>query len=161
MSCNCGTRTYGGAIPPAVVNNCICINDLMIDCDHGPVPCGGTKIIDLKLYNDVSISPCDVEYILLKYDTTAFSSVTLTEDGILSLTTNSIFVAHQMFEIEYKVNSPCSIYSDQATVFVCMKDVCKGKICENACDPCTEECVPFLPEIGVNNNNSNNEITIR
>ena len=142
MACNCTSQTYGTPTQPKN-QDCLCINDVRVNCDEGPAPCGDSMTIDLTQYNDVTASPCDVEYKLLSYDETAFASVTLTEAGSLSVTTTNLFVKHAKYEIQYKVDSPCSIMSDTATVYICMEDLCKGLA---DCDPCEGE---EDPEIGV------------
>lgn len=149
MGCGCRSRIYGDI--PKKKSNCLCINDLRIGCNKGPSPCGGQMTIDLTEYNDVSASNCPVVYILKSYDTKAFSEVTLTDDGTLHITTSATFKKSQEFKITYKVSSPCSILSDEATVYVCMRDLCVDVYCvDGKCDQCDGGCEPYVPEININ-----------
>lgn len=158
MACNCKPRIYGQP-PQPKVEDCLCINDLRVGCPDGPAPCGDTIVIDLTETNDVTASPCDVVYILKDYDKEAFASVELTSEGILTVVTSDKYVKQEEFCITYKVDSPCSLLSDQANVYICMKDLCKGNMCENECDPCTGDCIPLDPEVSINKFN-NTEIGI-
>ncbi len=146
MACNCKPKPH---TPPQTPGECLCINDLRIGCDEGPAPCGIQRIIDLTLNNDVTASPCDVVYMLKSFDQGAFQSVTLTEEGILTVVTSNTYVKHEEFEIRYKVDSPCSLLSDEGSVYICMKDLCKSKMCSNGCDHCTGDCKPIDPEIQI------------
>lgn len=154
MACNCRPIIPGN--PPQTPQSCLCINDVRVGCDstNTPNPCGGTLVINLATYNDVRASPCEVVYTLRNFNTTAFTSVTLTQAGLLTIVTSSNFVKSTEFEIGYKVDSPCSILSDTATVYVCMKDLCGSKNCPGGCDPCTSDCIPLLPEVSINNVNT-------
>lgn len=141
MACNCKQRIYGAPAPPKP-SNCFCVNDVLVGCNDGPAPCGDTLVINLTEYNDVSASPCEVEYILLDWDKEAFADVTLTIDGMLNITTSNVFKKSEEFCISYKVNSPCSILSDIAEVRVCMKDLCVDANCSGCetCNQCTGVC---------------------
>ena len=160
MGCGCTSQIHTNPPPPPPKGDCICINDVYVGCDNGPTPCGGAMQINLALYNNVTASPCPVKYMLKSYDIAGFQSVTLTEEGLLAFTTSANFIDHKYFEIKYKVDSPCTILSDEAIVYVCMKNLCKNKICQNGCDKCTGDRILLQPEISINGTSLNNEIGI-
>lgn len=153
MGCRC--KRVSVVSQPNCLDNCLKISTLRVGCDDGPEPCGDTMEIDLTEYNNVTASPCAVVYSLKGYDQTAFSEVTLTSEGLLTFTSTTTFVKNTEFKITYRVDSPCSILSDQADVFICMKDLCKNTDCPGYCDKCTGDCDP---EISLNDSPS--EITL-
>jgi hypothetical protein len=107
-----------------------------VGCEDGPTPCGGSITIDLADYNTVTASPCGVVYSIREFDTDAFSSVTTTEEGVVTITASDNFVRSTEFEIQYKAKSPCSILGDIASIFVCMQDTCRDIVC-----PEDEQCI--------------------
>ncbi len=147
MACNCGQLTPTTPTAPSP-KDCLCVEDFYIPCSEGVNPCGGVLTIDLKEYNDTTASTCDVVYTLTKFENT-LESVTLTTDGILTITSKVESIGQVLAEIDYHVNSPCSLLSESATVSVCVKDLCRGIQCENVCDPCTALCVDFQPELDI------------
>lgn len=160
MSCFCGTNVINNNKKSVCDNDiCLIVKDMMVGCDEGPAPCGESVQIDLTVHNDVTASPCDVVYSLWSYDSTAFKNVSVTSDGMLLFETTDNFKKHEMYKIVYKVDSPCTILSDTGEVWICMKDLCKNKNCEGDCDQCTGDCIPLVPEIGIESN-LDNEIKI-
>lgn len=157
---NCFCRPTVCKRPKCDNDKCLLLSTLRVGCDKGPAPCGDTIQIDLTEFNDVTASPCEVVYSIYSYDTEMFSEVTVTPEGIMTITSSDKFVKQEEFCITYKVDSPCSLLSDTADVFVCMKDECKNKNCEGNCDQCTGDCTDIDPEISISKFN-NVEIGIR
>lgn len=146
MPCNCKPNIVS---PPAQTKceDCIQAVSLRFLCSEGPAPCGDTLELNLTDYNIHNVNSCDcgedVVYSLLEYPKDVFSSVTLSVDGLLEVTTSDVYVDMEEYTIRYKVDCPCNLLSGTGNVYVCMKDMCAGVICaENEhCDQCNGDCV--------------------
>lgn len=150
MSCGCKPKII--TVSGCDNGSCLKLATLRVGCEDGPTPCGGvsgTVQIDLADSNDVTASTCDVVYSIKKYDMQAFSSVTVTEDGVLTAITSDHFERSKEYEIIYEVDSPCSILSDEASVFICMKDNCRDVVCPEGEHCVCGECEPDGGDIEV------------
>lgn len=135
--CTCtGTITSSSQ---STCDGCLVAHKIIVGCGQGLKPCGGeegTTIIDLKDYNK---NPAGAVYSLKPggYDTSAYSSVTLTSAGILTIVTGSDnFSPHTVHPIEYIVTK------DKMKTFgeisFCFDSPC-GSGC-TTCNTCTGEC---------------------
>lgn len=151
MSCNCVPYVV---TPPEVVGGsssceeCLKVVTLRYLCTNGPAPCGGedgTLVVDLTDYND-DVSACDcgsVVYSIVSYDTTEFSSVTITQAGVLTVVTSSTFTEWKDGMITYKVDCPCNILSGTGKIYICKENLCSGVTCAEGeiCNQCDGTCV--------------------
>ena len=152
MSCTC--------IPQIVEDNtrksckdCLIVRNLYYSCTEAPAPCGGVINLNLADYNDLSAcDECTPVYILDGYDP-AFSSVTLSSNGVMDITLGNNFNPNETYTIYYSVDCPCSILSASATVKVCFKDICLGVDCPSnqECDKCTGTCVDKQSDLDIDN----------
>jgi len=151
MSCNCVPNIINnppdGGNPTSHCDECLKIVNLRYSCTDGPTPCGGaggTLVVNLAQYNDdMSACGCAVKYSLINdYDVTEFTSVTITEAGVLTIVTSDAFTEWKEMLIKYKVDCPCGILSGTGHVYVCKKNNCVGVECNEgfACDQCTASC---------------------
>lgn len=139
MNCFCNAVVI--STTPACPGRCLRLSTLRIGCDDGPT-CNETVQLDLSEYNDVS-DGVNVKYKLTKDSYAGFTSVTLTEAGILTFTTDGVITPLAEEEITYKVYEDGGLLSDTATVYVCSVDKCKGQdpCLENqTCNPCDGLC---------------------
>lgn len=153
MACGCtGTPIV---ITDPTCEDCLKLVSIRYACADGPAPCGGsegTLVEDLSLLNDVEACDCgDAVYSILSYDTEAFSSVTITSDGVLTAVTTSNFTKKKEYLIVYKVDCPCSILSGTGNIYVCMKDLCAGNNCASGeyCDQCDGICKDSSSDLGL------------
>lgn len=140
MSCYCKPKvTY---IPPVETceGKCLRLATLRIGCDDGPT-CGETVSVDLEEYNDTS-QGVNVKYKLTKLTYAGFTSVTLTEQGLLVFTTDDEITADVEEEISYKVYEDGGLLSATGYVYICSEDKCKGVTCPEGelCNKCTALC---------------------
>lgn len=138
MNCFCNAVVI--SVTPPCPGRCLYLSTLRIGCDDGPT-CNETVQLDLSEYNDVSAG-VNVKYKLTKESYAGFSSVTLTEAGILTFTTDGVITALEEEEISYKVYEDGGILSDTAAVYICSEDKCKGVTCPEGelCNKCTALC---------------------
>lgn len=136
MACFC-SPTIISITPPCKNGRCLRLATLRIGCDDGP-SCGETVQIDLSQYNDVT-DGVNVKYVLTQPSYAGFTSVTLTEAGILTFVTDDEITPNLEEQIEYKAYESAGILSATASVYVCSRDECKfvsyDKV-NQTCDSC-------------------------
>jgi len=135
MNCFCNPVVI--STTPKCPGRCLYLSTLRIGCDDGPT-CNETVQLDLAEYNDVS-QGVNVKYKLTKTSYAGFSSVTITESGVLTFTTDGEITPLEEEEIVYKVYEDGGLLSDTASVYICSVDKCKGVDYDKetqTCDPC-------------------------
>lgn len=155
MACGCIGRPVVVVDPSC--EDCLKLVSLRYACANGPAPCGdegtGTLVEDLSLLNDVSACDCgdDAVYTIVSYDETAFSSVTITSGGVLTVVTTDEFVSKKEYLIVYKVDCPCNILSGTGNIYICMKNLCAGVNCADGeyCDQCDGLCKDSESDLGL------------
>jgi len=145
MACNCGITVIVDPPAPSCAN-CLKLYGLRVPCDTGPAPCGGvdgTVVIDLADYNDITAcSECEGTYSIYAFDTVGITSATTTDEGVVTIVTNSTFVDRDEYEIVYKFECPCQKLAGYGSIFVCKQNLCFGVTCGEGetCNPCTGVC---------------------
>lgn len=158
MGCFCKAVVVN--TPPPCKGRCLRLSTIRIGCDDGPT-CNEMVQVDLTEYNDVS-QGVDVKYKLTKTEYPGFTSVTLTEAGILTFTTDDTITANEEEEIEYRAYESNGLLSATACLYVCSKDECKGvdydketQVC-NSCDGTVQNIV----DIDVTGDSSGVDISV-
>lgn len=154
MACKCSPTVVTTSQKDC--EGCLKLSSLRYSCTDGPSPCGDTLIVDLSEYNDLSACDCGTPVYSIKFfDVDAFSSVSVTSNGVLTATTNSDFVKLKEHLITYKVDCPCSILSGTANIYVCKFDECVGVDCDpgQICDQCDGTCVDASSDLDISDGN--------
>ena len=149
MGC-CPGRTSNPS--PSCGTNCFRANNYAVACADSAGPCGGTGSKDLTTVNTSfngcsnGDGDCGVTYQLVSY-TSHFSSVTISEDGLVEWTLSDSAEPNNLGTIRYRVFCNCSNLSATAKIFVCVKDLCANTIVTEGfeCDKCTGELEPIVP----------------
>jgi hypothetical protein len=104
----------------------------------------------LNTYVDTS-QGVGVKFKLNKGSYEGFTSVTLTDVGILDFTVDSDFVAHEDSVISYVIYEEAGTLSDTGYVYICKVDNCKGVIVPEGqeCNSCDGVLTPILPNISI------------
>lgn len=139
MPCNCSVTV----VPPVnPCSGCLQVNGATMSCANGPSPCGGvngTGQIDLGAINTLTVCTGVPVWRIKSFDTNAFTSVTITQAGILDFVTSNWFVYGKEFIIVYEVDCPGQIHRAEAEVKICFNNPC-GPVCRQ-CNPCTGACI--------------------
>jgi hypothetical protein len=144
MSKNCGCITPNVVIdpPPTSCKDCLVAKTIRYSCDKGAEPCGDTVTFDLSTINKVdACKGCSVVYSIKKYDTAAFTSVSITANGVVTFVTSDLWEKGKEYEIIYKITCPCSIMSTTAKIYVCKKDLCKNSPKGSTCSKCSGDYI--------------------
>lgn len=137
--------------PQACGTNCFRANNHAVSCDESVGP-GGSNTKDLTTVNtsfnncsDES-GACTVTYQLVSY-TAHFSSVTISEEGLVSYTLATSSDPNTLGTIRYRVYCNCNTFSASAKLFVCVKDLCVNEICEDGfqCNKTNGLCEAIIP----------------
>lgn len=134
--CHCNVTV----VPPvAPCSGCLLVNDILVGCADGPLPCGTTVQIDLAANNTLTACTGVPVWSIKYFDSIAFTNVTLDQNGILTFDTTNFYKAGKDFLIRYEVDCPNSILRGEGDVKVCFKNPC-DPTCKN-CNPCTSNCI--------------------
>lgn len=139
MSCYCQPQVVT-ITPKTCEGRCLRLATLRIGCDDGP-SCSETVQTDLEEYNDTS-EGVNVKYKLDKDSYDGFTSVSLTEAGVLTFTTDDEITPNEEEVISYNVYEDGGLLSATGYYYICSEDKCKGVDCETNedCDSCTGTC---------------------
>lgn len=130
----------GGSTPPSDCDGCLVAKKLAVGCGQGLVACGSSTDIDVDAKNN---NPDSAVYSVTSYDTNAFDSVTMSPEGILSVSTAEIaYESGKTYRVNYKVVN--GKYSNFGWVDFCFDNPCDDG-CAGKCEPCSGTC---WPEIG-------------
>ncbi|MDG1314753.1 MAG: hypothetical protein P8P29_04410 [Flavobacteriaceae bacterium] len=151
-NCGClsGTIQIGSGTPaqspcPSTEcgEDCLVVASPVVPPLEGVGPCGKTATLDLTAFNTYTACTGSIVHKLLEYDTTAFTSVSISSTGELVYVTSSVAQANSYYDIAYKVVCTTSAIGGFGIVRVGIKDVCNVIVCSEGqnCDPCTETCV--------------------
>lgn len=145
----------GGSKPkPSCGTNCFKAKNDVVDCVDAPGP-GGSGTKDLTTINTSfngcsnDDGPCDVTYQLVSFSD-HFSSVTISEAGLVSYTFKTTATPDTLATIRYRVYCTCAITSASAKLYVCVQNLCANKLCDEgfSCNPVTGNCEPNI-NVGV------------
>ena len=143
--CTCGATIIVDP-PGPTCDDCLKIYSLRVPCDTGPYPCGGedgTVVIDLADYNDITACEgCEGTYSIYTFDDTGLTSAVTTDEGVVTIVTNSVFVSRDEYEVVYKFTCPCMKTAAYGSIFVCKRDLCFGVTCGEGedCSACDGTC---------------------
>lgn len=140
----CDAECRGNCNP--CTGNCMVVPDYTVACtelDGYVNSCGDTGTLDLT--GIITTTECnygDVTYEVTAFSS-AFSSVTVSEGGILTYTTTESALPNHSYDITVKVK--CDGYGIEETmvISVCITSLCDGVVCGEGqvCDECTGDCV--------------------
>lgn len=135
--CHCNVTV----VPPvAPCSGCLLVNDILIGCADGPLPCGTTVQVDLAANNTLTACTGIPVWSIKYFDPIAFTNVSITQAGIITFDTTNIYKAGKEFLIIYQVDCPGSLLRAEGDIKVCFKNPCTSPTCKN-CNPCTGNCI--------------------
>lgn len=149
MGCS---RCPGSSTPkPSCGANCFKAKNDVVNCEDAAAP-GGSGSKDLTTINTSfngcsnDEGPCDVTYQLVSFSA-EFSSVTISEAGLVEYTFSPTATPNTLGTIRYRVYCTCAITSASAKLYVCVKDLCANQLCDEdfACNPQNGLCEPVVP----------------
>lgn len=154
-SCRCTPTVTSVTSDPC--DNCVVAASIVTDCVNSTPPCGASGTLDLTLYNnydgcvDGNGDACTLSYFIISYDATNLTNVAISAGGELSWDTLSESVPSAFAEVRYKVQCDCNTLSSEATVQICIRDLCEGVICgqDEECNVCNGNCDPSTPDIEI------------
>lgn len=142
MICYCSAKVSNPK--PKTCTDCLIANKIIVGCGQGLKPCGDSTTINLNTYNH---NPSDAVYKLSlnPYSSADFSEVTLTEAGVLTVTTGTAYTAYGLHVIKYEVTR--GKYKDFGTIEICFDNPCEDG-CSN-CNTCSGECYGSTDDVSV------------
>lgn len=153
MACNCGTvLSIGGSSTSNT--GCICFRDYTNLCEDGPAPCGDTLDLDISDRVSNSINTSDTNFSVHSFDQTAFASVTVSAEGVISMETTADAVEGKRYTITLKVTTTGGDGNEYAVfgdVFICIEKTCNGVDCPEGqeCNPCTGLCEDTVADLEI------------
>ena len=134
--CNCNVTV----VPPvSPCSGCLQVNDILVGCSDGPLPCGTTVQIDLGAKNDLTACTGIRVWSVKYFDPKAFTNVSITQAGVITFDTLPYYKQGKDFSIIYDVDCPGSILRADGEIKVCFKNPC-APTCKQ-CNPCTGNCI--------------------
>lgn len=106
-------------------------------------------MVDVAAVSDLTHAVGTVNWYLVSYNTTAFTSASMNiSTGVLSFTASSDGVPGTFYEFVVYAKDAGSLLASYATIRIPIKDACYGVICGSGetCNPCTGACVAVLPD---------------
>lgn len=139
-------------IPSPPCDNCLQIPSVIIDPLTAPAPCGVVAVVDIGTLSTLDVCTGTINWSILSFDEDAFTSVTISAAGVVTLTTADTAVGGQEYTIIGKGACSNSIHSRQFFIKLIVQDLCFNIDCvegEETCNPCTGDCDPIPPVINV------------
>lgn len=132
---------------PCPSGNCLFVPGMTINPSTSVLPCGVAGVVDVGAESDLTNALGTPVWSVVAYDTTAFTSVSISSAGVLSFTSTADAVPGVFYDFVIRVVDPGSLLSIYAVIKVPIKDACFGVNCATGetCNPCTGACLPDVP----------------
>lgn len=128
-------------MPPPVKNcdGCIVAPTIRFACDQGPDP-GDTITYNIPEETNISLPlGHNYKYELYDYDDQGIFSVTITQNGVITIKTKEVYTHRREYRVRYRIVQIDGIQSQTGEIYICMKNQCRQCL-TGVCDPIKGDC---------------------